>query len=229
MMRKLDQAGLPADVVPLLSQNISVVEVGAHSQIYEKFIDFLGLRTLIITDIDSGYKETAGEGGKTCSCRPDDVRAEFTSNSALCFFHGKQRTELSYFVELERNGKKCSKHKTDGWESRANGHVFTAFQTKESGYHGRSFEDAFFSLNKDFLSLGHDRFSSLVKKWYDKYIAGEVGPLEFAEKAVKSKPSLAIEILLNSEDDGEGHTYSNWKIPAYIKEGLKWLRGDFDV
>ena len=30
-----------------------------------------------------------------------------------------------------------------------------------------SFEDAFFSLNKDLLNLGHDRFPSLTKKWYD--------------------------------------------------------------
>ena len=72
-------------------------------------------------------------------------------------------------------------------------------------------------------------FPSLTKKWYDRYIADEVEPLEFAEKAVNSKPSLAIEILLNSENDDEGNAYSNWEIPAYIEEGLKWLRGDFDA
>lgn len=228
MMRKLDQAGVPDDVAPLLSQNVSIVEVGAHSQIYEKFIDFLGLRTLIITDIDSGYSETTGEGIKTHSCCPDDDRAEFTSNSALCFYHGKSRTDLSYFIGLGREDKILIKHQDGYWKSAANGHVFTAYQVEDNGYHGRSFEDAFFSLNKDFLNLGHDRFSSLIKKWYDKYVADEVGPLEFSERAVDSKPSLAIEILLNSDDDGNGHSFSNWKTPAYIEEGLKWLRGDFD-
>lgn len=228
MMRKLDQAGVPDNVVPLLSQNVSVVEVGAYSQVYEKFIEFLGLRTLIITDIDSGYKATTEEGSETLSCCPDDEKAEFISNSALCFFHGKSKTDLSYFVRLERKDKICAKHDGETWKSAAIGHVFTAYQTEDSGYHGRSFEDAFFSLNKDLLRLGHDCFSSLTKKWYDKYIAGEVEPLDFAEKAVKSKPSLAIEILLNSEEDGDGHAYSNWKTPAYIEEGLKWLRGDFD-
>lgn len=227
-MRKLDQAGVPDDVAPLLSQNVSIVEVGAHSQIYEKFIDFLGLRTLIITDIDSGYSETTGEGIKTHSCCPDDDRAEFTSNSALCFYHGKSRTDLSYFIGLGREDKILIKHQDGYWKSAANGHVFTAYQVEDNGYHGRSFEDAFFSLNKDFLNLGHDRFSSLIKKWYDKYVADEVGPLEFSERAVDSKPSLAIEILLNSDDDGNGHSFSNWKTPAYIEEGLKWLRGDFD-
>lgn len=226
MMRKLDQAGVPDKIVPLLSQNISIVEVGAHSKIYEKFIDFLGLRTLIITDIDSGYTD---EHNETYACCPNDNKAAFTSNSSLCFFHGKSRTDLNYFVQLERKDKMCAKDDSDEWKSTANGHVFTAYQTADNGYHGRSFEDTFFSLNKDLLNLGHDRFSSLTKKWYEKYLASEIEPLEFAEKAVNSKPSLAIEILLNSEYNGEGLAYSNWKIPSYIEEGLKWLRGDFDV
>ncbi len=228
MMRKLDQAGVPDNVAPLLSQNVSVVEVGAHSQIYEQFIDFLKLRTLIITDIDSGYKEIVGEDTKSRSCCPDDGRAEFTSNSALCFYHGKTRADLNYLVQLEQKDKIRARREGDEWVSVADGHVFTAYQTEDNGYHGRSFEDAFFALNKDLLSLGQERFPSLTKKWYDKYVADEVEPLKFAEKAVNSKPSLAIEILLNSEDDGEGHAFSNWKTPAYIEEGLKWLRGDSD-
>ena len=42
---------------PMLSQNISIIEVGAYSQIFEKFIDFIGLKKgLIITDIDRDRK-----------------------------------------------------------------------------------------------------------------------------------------------------------------------------
>jgi len=228
MMRKLDQAGVPENVAPLLSQNVSVVEVGAHSQIYEKFIDFLGLRTLIITDIDSGYEENINEKKVSRHCCPDDTGAAFTSNSSLLFYHGKERTDLDYFVNLGPKGKTCAKQ--DGvWKSATNGSVYTAYQTKEAGYHGRSFEDAFFSLNEDLLQLGHDRFPSLTKKWYDKFMADEITPLEFAEQAVNSKPSLAIEVLLNSEISASGHAYSNWKTPAYIEEGLKWLRGDCDA
>jgi predicted ATP-dependent endonuclease of OLD family len=227
MMRKLDQSGVPKNVAPLLSQNVSVVEVGAHSQVYEKFIDFLGLRTLIITDIDSAHEVDTPDGKETRTCCPDDNCAAFTSNSSLLFYHGKVKTELDYFVKLGREGKTCAKE--DGeWQPAANGAVFTAYQTKDGDYHGRSFEDAFFSINKDLLNLGHDRFSSLTKKWYDKFIADEIGPLEFAKKAVNSKPSLAIEVLLNSEENPPGNAYSNWRTPAYIEEGLKWLRGDFD-
>lgn len=228
MMRKLDQAGVNDNITPLLSQNVSVVEVGAHSQIFEKFIDFLGIRTLIITDIDSGYSETVNNVTDTHTCCPNDAKAKFTSNSALCFYHGKSGADLSYFIGLKRKDKILSKHQDGVWRSATNGHVFTAYQMEDNGYHGRSFEDAFFSLNKDFLNLGHDSFPTLTKKWYDKYVAGQIDALTFAENAVKSKPSLAIEILLNSKDDGNRHSFSNWKTPAYIEEGLKWLRGDFD-
>ncbi len=48
---------------------------------------------------------------------------------------------------------------------------------------------------------------------------------EFAENGVGSKPSLAIEILMNSDSTGE-EEFSNWSIPSYIQEGLIWLRKD---
>lgn len=230
MMRKLDQDGVPRNVAPLLSQNVSIVEVGAYSQVYEKLIEFLGLKTLIITDIDSGYvKVLADKSEQECPCCPDYNEAKFISNSALCFFHSKTEEDLDYFLSLDCQHKTCAKQSDGTWKQSDKASVFTAYQTKEEGYYGRSFEDAFFSLNKELLRLGHDRFSSLTKKWYDKYISNDIGPLEFAQKAVTSKPSLAIEILLNSDDDTSGKCYSNWKTPAYIRDGLMWLRGDFDA
>lgn len=60
MMMKVDQEDLVEDIksgvtsqIPLLSQNISMIEVGAYSHIFEKFVNFIGVRSLIITDIDS--------------------------------------------------------------------------------------------------------------------------------------------------------------------------------
>ena len=63
MMKKLDQDCPPGKVTRLLSQNVSIVEVGAHSQVYGKFIHFLGIKTLIITDIDTRYTK----GARVCS------------------------------------------------------------------------------------------------------------------------------------------------------------------
>ena len=49
---------------------------------------------------------------------------------------------------------------------------------------------------------------------------------DLAEKCVDKKPSLAMEILLNSKADDNNNEFSNWQIPAYIKEGLLWLKKD---
>ncbi len=233
MMKKIDQDGVPPKVPPLLSQNISIVEVGAYSHIYAKFLLFLGIKTLVVTDIDSGYLKTVQKDSETKEeyqkCCPNDENAKFTSNHSLCFYHGKNREELPYFLTLNTKQKTCDCTQDNHWSSKENGRVFIAFQTEEVGYHARSFEDAFFSLNRDFLAIGYGKFPSLVKKWYDKYMNGEATPFNLAENGVTSKPSFAIEVLLNSAESDDGKLYNNWKTPAYIEEGLKWLRGDFDA
>lgn len=228
MMKKIDQEYRADDDRPLLSQNVSVIEVGAHSKTFEHFIDFLGVKTLIITDIDSGYGEeipgTDPPKREHRKCTPDDANAEFTTNDSLVHFHGKERSDLAYFVGLTSN-QKCLKKNEECWEQADDGCVYLAYQTAEDGYHARSFEDAFFSLNQELLrTKGHEAFQSLTKKWVDSYLADN-DHFKFAEKGVGSKPSLAIEILMNSESTGELE-FSNWSIPDYIKEGLLWLRMD---
>lgn len=68
----------------MLSQNISVIEVGAYSQIFEKFIDFLGIKSLIITDIDAVDSE-----GKKCEV----AKGVDYSNEAISFFFRKQKVD----------------------------------------------------------------------------------------------------------------------------------------
>jgi predicted ATP-dependent endonuclease of OLD family len=229
MMRKIDQESDVEDVTPLLSQNISLVEVGAYSQIFEKFIHFIGLKCLVLTDIDTAYTVDTGEfyqNGKpkkeTIKCAANDALADRTSNYSLTFFHGKEVTELNYFLSLSIE-QKVLKKKDGVWQIDKDGLLLLAYQTHDGEYHGRSFEDAFFSINKGFLGTDPEKFPSLVPSWFEKYVAGKCTPFEFAERAVRKKPSLAIEILLNSAANG-GSEFSNWKIPAYIQEGLEWLR-----
>ena len=236
MMRKFDQETPDAGAIPLLSQNISIVEVGAHAQIFEKFIHFIGIKALILTDIDSGIKELLFEKDgvtpqlykkgtqkiETIKCRPDDPAADHTANGSLIFYHGKVREDLGYFTSLNIEGKALSKVGGE-WKVDVDGCIFLAYQTIDDGYHGRSLEDAFFSLNKALLGTDSEKFPSLTPKWFNKYINGECDAFEFAEKAVGKKPSLAIEILLNSIPDKKSD-FSNWKTPHYIQEGLGWLR-----
>ncbi|RRW54951.1 ATP-dependent nuclease [Pseudomonas moraviensis] len=233
MMRKLDQEN--PNLTPLLSQNVSIVEVGAHSQIFEKFINFIGVKALILTDFDTGYTipdtdnngvvKTNAKGEviyTTRKCPPKDKLADHTSNNALTFYHGKQRKDLQFFLNLKTDEKKLIK--TEGnWKNNPDGNLFTAYQTEEHGYCGRSFEDAFFSINKMFLGNDPEKFPSLIAKHFNAYIAGTCNAFEFAEKGVDKKTSLAIEILLNSVSHANSD-FSNWTTPHYIQEGLEWLR-----
>ncbi|MFH6934886.1 AAA family ATPase [Flavobacterium sp. FlaQc-30] len=236
MMKKID-GEYPEN--KLLSQNISIVEVGAYSHIFEKFIDFIGMKSLIITDIDSYYLVPAMEKDKTTPKKKANGEPEFktqkcpanapnsdkTSNHSLLFFYGKTCDDLIYFKELLLESKTLIKDKNKEWKVDKKGKLLIVYQTEELGYHARSFEDAFFKLNEDFISNSCNEFESLTNKWIEKFRIDK-DPFQLAEKGVNSKPSLAIEILRNSASDASGNEYSNWQIPAYIKEGLLWLKED---
>ena len=228
MMKKVDQED---EENPLLSQNISLVEVGAHSQVFEKFIDFLGVKTMIITDLDSA--EIVDEDGtsRRKACQIAHANASVSTNVSLKFFLG---TDSLYNLkgkglEQKRLKKENQVDGTKKWIQDNNGHVQIVYQLEEENsdqesYHARSFEDAFVHINKTFLNNTDNSFDSLTEKHFKKFREGEYDSYKFAEKAIGSKPSFAIEILLNSIEDGDGNKFSNWNIPTYIKEGLMWLK-----
>ena len=241
MMKKIDQED-EGDSLPLLSQNISIVEVGAYAHIFEKFIDFIGVKSLVVTDIDSYYEKIQYEKDKRTpkrdrngnikkdiiKCAANNPDALYTSNASLKFFYGIDKN-LAYFASLSLLNKKL--RKINGlWEQNEEGYLVCIYQINENNgiddYHARSFEDAFFHINREFFldNLDNiDKFPMGIKnKRYISDMSKDVYVL--AENCVKKKPALAIEILLNSTTDEHGNQFSNWKIPAYIREGLLWLK-----
>jgi putative ATP-dependent endonuclease of the OLD family len=246
MMKKLDQEDIKREQaesldasLALLSQNVSIIEVGAYSQVFDKFIDFIGIKSLIITDIDSGYKGI-DKNGKECdlACPVADTKASLTTNSSLKFFYGGSKT-LANFIALSHDERVLRKAKdkesdTFGWFQDTEGHLLCVYQTKETNaegvaYHPRSFEDAFFHINRQFISdhifdeqenfIGNKTFPSLTQQRMKEFAESKIDAEEMA-KAVGSKPTFAMEILLNSAGD------SDWNTPAYILEGLQWLKQD---
>jgi predicted ATP-dependent endonuclease of OLD family len=218
MMKKIDQEDI-SDSLPLLSQNISIVEVGAYAHIFEKFIDFIGVKSLVVTDIDSVKEDKS-------KCQVTDANAQLTTNASLTYFYGQDT--LTFYIDLTLENKRLSKDRaTKKWIQDVNGYLLCVYQTEEDGYHARSFEDAFFHINKQFIQDNLDSFKSGIKN--PRFINPTHGdykddPYIWAEKCVNKKPALAMEILLNSTTDEDGNQFSNWKIPAYIKEGLLWLK-----
>jgi putative ATP-dependent endonuclease of OLD family len=250
--------------LPLLSQNISIVEVGAYAQIFERFIDFIGTKTLVITDIDTVHAvDVLDENGKPKfnadktpkrkieSCRV--AVGHSTSNSSLQFFYPIGLQGLIGLTSDEKILKKDLKPgaTTKEWLQSPSGSLRCAFQIPETAgsYHPRSFEDAFFELNRDFIVehtydrsgnfIGDRTFGSLVQKHMKAFSEGAIDSYDFAEWGIGKKPSFAMEILLNSRSEErpiectakqlkENITveFANWKTPSYIKEGLQWLKRD---
>ena len=179
---------------PLLSQNISVVEITA-SHSFTPFINFLEIKTLIITDIDGGYK-------KSKSSVQD---ATYTSNKSINYFLPNQDFQnLKNIPDTKRIIEED------------NVQLYLAFQNKEKDYHGSSFEDAFISLNIEFIKNNKNEFDSLK----NEELLDENPPdyYKIAEDCITKKTDFVIDIIHNSKED-----FSNWEIPDYIKKGLLWI------
>lgn len=206
IMKKIDLENNGIDgYVPLLSQNISISEVGAYSHIFEKFIDFLNIKTLIITDIDSIQPNANGS-----ACKVSE--GTNTSNASIKFFLKDKDFDT---IKILAFSNKVLKKNKDNWEVDENGNQCLAYQTDENSYHARSFEDAFISINYDFIKDNNEKFNSLKNR---TNFNDEPDYFEIANNCISKKSMFVTEILYYSDDN-----YSEWKIPSYIKEGLLWL------
>lgn len=228
MMKKVDEeSGLVENENYLLSQNISIIEVGAYSHIFEKFIRFIGLRKgLIITDLDccEPVVKKDKNGRKTTKYQKAQYDATndtlVTSNASIKYFlNTSSIKDILSDVPVKLSWDDAAKC----WKREDHGNIMLAFQYgKEGAYQPLSFEDAFFSENKEFITS--NTFSSLDPECVEKF-QEDNNPYELAQKGVNGKSSLAIEILLNGNTETNPN-FGHWNIPTYIKEGLLWLRKD---
>ena len=215
LMRKFDidekkkhlASGKEDDFLPLLSQNISIIEVGAYSHIFEKFIDFIGTKTLIITDLD-----TTDANDKKCE---PSIGVGY-SNDALTFFFSSPPLEVLKGNTIDNK----TFSKTAGvWSFSATGRLCIVYQTLENGFNARSFEDAFIHLNRNFITTIKEDFKGLQNR--SDFDDTTINAYALAENCIKKKTHFALDILYHSNQD-----FSNWEIPSYIKEGLSWLKQD---
>ncbi len=223
MMKKLDIQNSASDLIdkkiPLLSQNISIIEVGAFSQIFELFIDFIGIKSLIITDLDAVQMKTVqNKNGKDRlvaeACRVS-IGTDFSNTSLKYFLKGKTLEDLKT-LPLE---EKCLIKDSSGWVPNINGILCIVYQTECNSYFPRSFEDSFFAITKnlDLVKKKLARFRGIKNPRYFGDSSKDV--YDLANECIDKKTHFALDIIYNSNDD-----YSNWDIPQYIEEGILWLK-----
>lgn len=221
IMKKIDieeasdhkKNGTKDDYLPLLSQNISIVEVGAYSQIFDQFIDFIGIKTLIITDLDA-TKEIENEKLQKVRCSCPVSEGDSYSNEAIShYFSSPTLIDLQSYPF----SKKLFNKEDGRWINSPKGELCIVYQTTENGYNARSFEDAFIHINKDFVKDNKERFKGLKNR--NNFDEPANNAFFLAQKCIKKKTHFALDILFHSDA-----ILSNWQIPAYIKEGLLWLK-----
>ena len=154
LMKKLDQEELcdeDKNELPLCKQNISIIEVGAYSHIFGKFINFIGLEKVVVfTDLDVGKK---GDNGHIEKTEYDGTDKMLTSNNALKDYFAKMKEgndlKVNQLISLTDTQKTFSWNANNTkWEQQENGNMRVCFQIKENDYQARTFEDNFFIINK---------------------------------------------------------------------------------
>lgn len=222
LMKKIDQEELCTDgETPLTQQNISIIEVGAYSHIFAKFINFIGLKKAIVfTDLDCGEKTTSHIN----KCRYDAKKVLYTTNYALRTYFN---TDVVAQLVVKTDSDKTFSWDSDNsqWKQDVDGSFKVYYQVKEADYQARSFEDGFFHINKKFLSKNKDSIVGLDKNKLSKFLdpTQTSDAYELAETGIESKATFAVEIIYNSQKN-EGKDFCGWNIPKYIKEGLLWIR-----
>jgi predicted ATP-dependent endonuclease of OLD family len=166
IIKKMDDEELTS----LRSKYLSVVEVGgAYMHHFYKFINFLELNTLIITDIDSVKRNEANTAYISCIYS----EGTHTSNVGLSKWFG-----LDGYSDLNEVTIKPEVDKISGC-------CRIAFQTneKDSELVGRSFEDSFILANLEEFNLHNIAANELETKIYD--LAKNIGKGSKANFAIK--------------------------------------------
>lgn len=199
----------------LSSQYISIIEVWwAYSHKFEKFLDFIWIKTLIITDIDSVDKKTKQEKIDLWYTwkiiESDDLKEKayrvshwkYTSNYTLINWIPWNK-DLNYLLNLPELDKEKSNYRI-------------AYQVEENWNTWRSFEDAFILANFEKLEkynkdseILKNKFNSLTKE----QIKDQYWDLACYIDKNNKKTNFAFDIML----------MDSFIVPKYIKDGLIWL------
>ncbi len=205
-MKQYDK-GILDENKKLSSQNISILEVGANGRAFRHFLTFLGIKTLIVTDIDTTKKDTTSYSAVKVS------EATHTSNYTLKYYLDAPEINTDYFANWMED--LIDNKLQDNIET-----IKIAYQIKDTNYHARSFEDAFISANLENIKKKIGDINGLQNKSElisftgdDFYNLTE----EILKKNGKSDFASSLLYLALTDDKVE------WEMPLYIKDGLEWI------
>lgn len=201
--------------VLLSSQNITIIEIGANAKAFSHFIEFLGIKALIITDIDTTKKtlkknEKTGVEETIYPAHPVKG-ATHTSNATIKYFYNapkfsKDAEWNDWFAEL-----KGDKLHDEGSK------IKLSYQLEENSYHGRSFEESFICINVENLKANISELNGLSND-ADESLKTIDDVDELTAKILDKKSDFASSLLWLALTKDVA-----WNMPLYIKRGLGWI------
>jgi putative ATP-dependent endonuclease of the OLD family len=210
-MHEFDKT-VPEDEIKLAQQHISILEVGANAKVFAPFLEFLGIKCLIVTDIDTTKKMISISDGKAKTTYNEEKveQADHTSNETLKYFLNApeiDKPEHSQWLKDLKSNKLNSSHE----------YLKVAFQIPEHGYHARSFEDGFIHINKEIIKAHLSKLQGL--KNVAEFENNSLDAYDLTNKVLKNKAEFASSILYHAliED-------LKFETPLYLKEGLAWVQ-----
>lgn len=200
------------DHISLFSQNVTILEVGANAKAFRHFLDFLEIKTLVITDIDTTQKtlDLSKDKPKITYLSSKVVDADHISNATLKHYYNApdfadEAKFASWFGRLIAHDLK-----------HAYSNIHIAYQKGEEKYHARSFEDAFVHVNKALIKEKIDSINGL--KNVHEFDAG-LDTYDLIDKVLDKKSAFASSLLYLALTDDQ----VTWRIPTYIEEALEWI------
>lgn len=191
----------------LSQQYVAFIQVGgAYAKNYEKLIRLLGIKSLIITDID--YEKN--------KISLDTVGDSKITNATIKHFYKLKHPSDDPIVKNLYLWKENEENKIDDL-------IMVCFQTKEDGY-ARTLEEAM--LNKLFKMDVSNTFTKV--EWIEKK---DTSKLIFSIPGNKNSKNISVrDILQSSSGNKTDFMYSvimndliEAMMPNYIDGGLKWL------
>jgi predicted ATP-dependent endonuclease of OLD family len=166
---------------------LSIMEVGgAYALLFYNLVDFLDLRTLVVTDLDS---VDAAVNRKKCKVSAGTHSSNASVNRWFDPDGGNNPTLLELLA------------KTDADKSQGCRRIAYQVPHADGDACGRSFEDAFILANPDKFGVAGPTAAERETQAWD--IAKDVKKSEFA-----------LRFAINDTE---------WTIPRYIDQGLRWL------
>lgn len=195
--------------IPLASQNLTILQVGANAKAFRYFLELLKIPSIIITDIDTNEKSVKKKKTHYTAINVESPTSCYTSNATInYYFDAPKVSDVGYSDWYA----KLLAHKLNSNSTQ----VFLAYQQKENGYYGRSFEDTFISLNIKLIKAHKEELWGL--KNADE-IDTDDNMYTLTGNIIDKKSDFASSLLFIS------HTKNIvWETPAYIAEGIKWLQ-----